>query len=178
VSWYFKKDGVEKGPVSEDVLRSMIAAGELGSGVMAFCDGDGCDWRPLDKLEIFREELNIAAAGSRISNRAFMPNREITAKARRKLRGSWPIAVGAMAIYFGLDFALDYMSCAGDVVSMLIAGALEVGLAIVVLNILHSSYASSLQIFGGFKMFLSAIFYDSIKPRAMRGGGYAHAEQG
>lgn len=87
MDWYYKIEGLQKGPVQEDILRRMIATGELGPEVEASCDtGESC-WCRLGDLENFREELNTAAMGKNISARAFMPNREITATALRKLKG-------------------------------------------------------------------------------------------
>lgn len=158
MGWYYTVEGLQKGPVLEDVLRRMIASGELSGDDYIWNEQMGDNWQCISDNDEMRSELIGAATGSMRSGTGHTPNRELMSMARAALSGRWGIVVGAYLIYIAISASLSALPYVGDYMDWIISGPFEVGLSIVILNVARSDYASTTQVFGGLNVFASAMF--------------------
>lgn len=77
--------------------------------------------------------------------------------ARESLKGKWTIAIPAFLIIFIISMVLGFIPLVGQIVSMLIAGPLVLGAAILSLNISRGQEVEVGQIFNGFNDFGRAL---------------------
>jgi len=82
-----------------------------------------------------------------------LSNREIMADARRSLKGKWGLAIGTCVIYWLIFIAVNAIPVAGTFISILISGAMSVGLCLFALAIARRKEAHLALIFEGFKKF-------------------------
>lgn len=157
MQWHYTRDGVQKGPVEEHVLRSMIAAGEIGQTDYVWNETMGDQWKLLAEAEALRDIPVGAEAVEARAGLGLTPNRQLMAMARESLSGRWGTAIAAYLIYFGISTALSFLPFVGDLIDWIISGPLEVGVAIVILKIARSERAAASQVFSGFDTFATAL---------------------
>ncbi|MGC4032879.1 MAG: DUF4339 domain-containing protein [Tepidisphaeraceae bacterium] len=58
--WYFARNGQQQGPISEETIRSMIAAGQLGGDEVVWRDGMA-QWTPLSRVPEFATSIQPEA---------------------------------------------------------------------------------------------------------------------
>ena len=67
------------------------------------------------------------------------------------LAGKWPLAIGTFLIFFLITMAVSLIPYAGQIISLLIAGPLSVGVAFFTLNIVKGQKAKTDDLFFSFK---------------------------
>ena len=87
------------------------------------------------------------ATGGKISNR------EIMAQARGSLKGRWGLAIGTVLVYWIICIAAEEIPKAGWLISILVSGAMSLGLCIFALSLSRRKNPKFEQLFGGFKRF-------------------------
>ncbi len=95
----------------------------------------------------------------RSSNRARM------IRARDSLRGNWGLAIGGVVIYMLVSFAVGVIPILGAIVSLLLAGAMSIGLAGFALALARKAPTKISDIFAGFDRFgvgLGAYFFQGL----------------
>jgi len=80
-------------------------------------------------------------------------NKILMYQAREKLMGNWGLAVGAAVVYFVISFGLQYIPIVGSIISLLISGAMSIGLASLALSISRDRETDLSEIFIGFQKF-------------------------
>jgi len=84
-------------------------------------------------------------------------NREIMAQARESLRGNWVKAIGALLIFGVVTGVPGSVLSIGGLISLLIAGAMNLGLSIFALSLSRRQDPAITDIFLGFKNFWVAL---------------------
>ena len=80
-------------------------------------------------------------------------NRTLMTQARESLRGKWGLAVVTVLVYYIVSALPNAIPMAGFVVSLLIGGALSLGLAIFALALARGQEARIAMVFDGFRNF-------------------------
>ena len=80
-------------------------------------------------------------------------NRILMVQAREALGGKWGLAVGTHVVYSLIMIAASLIPAAGWIISLLITGAMALGLAIFSLSLSRNQDARLSQIFEGFQKF-------------------------
>ena len=80
-------------------------------------------------------------------------NKDLMAQAREALSGRWKLAVGAFFVYTLILVAIGFIPFAGGIITLLIAGALTLGISTFSLTIARKGEANLEMIFSGFKYF-------------------------
>lgn len=98
---------------------------------------------------IFKTVLPYLQKGTNVMT---TENRELTLKARNTLAGKWPLAIGTFFVYGLIE------GVAGQVgLTIIIGGAMQLGLSIFTLNLVRGKKAELSQIFDGFSNFANAL---------------------
>jgi len=92
-----------------------------------------------------------------MNNLSTTPNQEITAKARKSLRGRWALVVGATLVVCILNLVLQKVSLVGPVILLIISGPISLGFITLYLNLCRNNKAEFSQIFSGFNHFVTAL---------------------
>jgi len=157
MQWHYTVEGLQKGPVEEHLLRSMIASGEIGQEDYVWNETMGDQWKRVADAEELRGDLAEARVGQERYGQGLTPNRELMAMARLSLAGSWGTVIAAYLIYFAISTALSLLPFVGEFVDWIISGPFEVGVMIVILNVARSKHAAASQVFSGFETFATAM---------------------
>ena len=80
-------------------------------------------------------------------------NRDLMAQARESLRGQWGLAIGAFVVVQIIFLASQFVPYIGRIGFYVIAGPMELGLAIFALALSRGQYPRLPQIFEGFQKF-------------------------
>ena len=80
-------------------------------------------------------------------------NKQLMAHSRESLEGIWGLAVGTLAVYWAILFAIGFVPLLGTIASLIISGPMLVGLAIFALAIARKRDPQIAQLFDGFKRF-------------------------
>lgn len=88
-----------------------------------------------------------------MSKPAMTPNALLTAQARHALKGKWGLAIGTGVVYMLVLMASQAIPVAGPIISLLISGAMSIGLASFSLALARGQNAQLEQIFSGFRKF-------------------------
>ncbi len=86
-------------------------------------------------------------------------------RARDSLRGNWGLAIGGVVIYMLVSFAVGVIPILGAIVSLLLAGAMSIGLAGFALALARKAPTKISDIFAGFDRFgvgLGAYFFQGL----------------
>jgi len=84
-------------------------------------------------------------------------NKDLMKQARESLSGRWGLAVGAFFVYFLILVAVSLVPILGSIVTLLIGGALALGIATFWLTIARNEDAKLEMIFSGFSNFGKAL---------------------
>jgi uncharacterized membrane protein len=71
-------------------------------------------------------------------------------RALNSLRGNWGLAIGGCVVYWLVSFAVGVVPVLGAIASLLLAGAMSIGLARFALNLARKAPATVSDIFAGF----------------------------
>ncbi len=82
-----------------------------------------------------------------------MENKDIMAKARVSLKGHWGIAIGAMLLYIVIVAGIQIVPVAGAIISLLIGGAMTLGMNTVMLAISRGNETTIGRLFDGFSRY-------------------------
>jgi uncharacterized membrane protein len=82
-----------------------------------------------------------------------MENKDIMLKARESLNGHWGIAVGAMLLYIVIVAGIQIIPVAGAIISLLIGGAMTLGMNTVMLDLARRNETAIGRIFDGFSRY-------------------------
>ena len=80
-------------------------------------------------------------------------NRILMAQARESLKGKWGLAIGTYIVFMLIMIGVELIPIAGWIISILIGGAMSLGLAIFSLSLSRKQDAKLSQIFEGFQKF-------------------------
>ena len=80
-------------------------------------------------------------------------NRVLMAQARDSLNGKWGLAIGTYIVFMLIMIPIQFIPFAGFIISILISGAMAIGLAIFALSLSRKQNANLSQIFNGFQKF-------------------------
>ena len=75
------------------------------------------------------------------------------AQARDSLKGKWGLAIGTNIVFILIMVAIQLISVAGLLISILITGAISIGLVILSLSLSRKKETKLSQIFDGFQKF-------------------------
>jgi len=82
-----------------------------------------------------------------------MENKDIMAKARESLKGHWGIAIGAILLNALILIGVQIVPIAGVIISLLIAGAMSLGLNTIMLALARREETAIGHLFDGFSRF-------------------------
>ena len=85
------------------------------------------------------------------------PNRVLMEQAEQSLKGRWGTAIGTCIIYILTVIAINLISGAGEVISLLVGGPFMLGLSMFTLAIARDENAYLELIFKGFEEFIRAL---------------------
>ena len=85
------------------------------------------------------------------------PNRVLMEQAEKSLKGRWGTAIGTCVIYILTVIAINLISGAGEVISLLVGGPFMLGLSMFTLAIARDENAYLELIFKGFEEFIRAL---------------------
>ena len=85
------------------------------------------------------------------------PNRVLMEQAEKSLKGRWGTAIGTCVIYILTVIAINLISGAGEVISLLVGGPFMLGLSMFTLAIARNENAYLELIFKGFEEFIRAL---------------------
>lgn len=85
------------------------------------------------------------------------PNRVLMEQAEQSLKGRWGTAIGTCVIYILTVIAINLISGAGEVISLLVGGPFMLGLSMFTLAIARDENAYLELIFKGFEEFIRAL---------------------
>jgi uncharacterized membrane protein len=155
MDWHVLIGGQRYGPFPDDELRRLVRAGRLRPQDMVWNATMGNEWAPAWSIPGLFETPPPAIADARPAGTGGMtPNAELMAWARASLKGNWGTAVGVAFVY-GLILGVSSNLC--GFIPLIIAGPLELGLAIFFLCIARRSGARFGQLFDGFSDFGAAL---------------------
>lgn len=80
-------------------------------------------------------------------------NKVLMSKARESLKGKWGLGIGTFVVFMLIMMAIQLIPIAGWIISILITGAMSIGLAIFTLSLARKQDAKLSQIFDGFQKF-------------------------
>lgn len=88
-----------------------------------------------------------------MSRLSITENKVLMAQAREALRGKWGLGIGTTVVFMLVMVAVNLVPVAGWLISMLISGAMSIGLASFALSLSRKHDAMLTQIFSGFQKF-------------------------
>ncbi len=88
-----------------------------------------------------------------MSTLSITENRILMAQARESLKGKWGLAIGTYIVFMLIMIVIQLIPIAGWIISILITGAMSLGLAIFTLSLSRKQDAKLSQIFEGFQKF-------------------------
>lgn len=161
MNWYYVRGGQRQGPVDEDTLRSLIAAGSLKAHDLVWNETMGDQWAAASSVPgLFTPPVlagpvpssALVAPAPVVSGVAGQtPNKELMARARASLQGQWGTGVAVSAIYLGISFAIGLIPY-GGFLAYLIAGPLYLGFTLLFLSVIRARGEVG-QLFAGFQQF-------------------------
>lgn len=169
MQWYYAQNNDRKGPVEDDEIRRLAAAGVLRPDDLVWNETMGGEWRPASSVAgLFGGPPPLGAvpgtgeAGQPPRGTGGQtPNRELTARARASLSGKWGLAIGVVVTYtivaFGLALFSSCIPFGTLIVQAIIGGPLALGLLAFGLSIARGQPAGFGQLFSGFRRFWPAI---------------------
>lgn len=96
MEWYYTKDGVQVGPVSQDELIHMISVGEVSSNQMAWHDGLA-DWQPISSIP----ELQITAGAGQVAPPTLVPGSPVPPAAMVQPAKTSGLAIASVCLAAG-----------------------------------------------------------------------------
>lgn len=167
MQWYCVIEGQRQGPVDEAVLADWAREGRLKADDLVWNPTHGSQWvRAATALSacFTTPSLSVPGAppgiplpdpGSEFFSRT--PNRDLMAQARAALCEHWWLGAGVSFVYMAILSAAGGVPCLGQLVNLMIAGPLSLGMAIFALAVARSKPLSMGQLFEGFNDFGTAL---------------------
>ena len=154
MQWFYIRNEQRFGPIEEAEFFRMAGAGELAPDDLVWNPSMGQEWRPASEVPgLFAAA--VPAAGTGIPGST--PNGELMARARASLSGQWGLAIGVTVLYQVVAMGASFLPYLGAVVSLLITGAMLLGLSGFFLNLARRRPTDVGQLFDGFKFFGKAL---------------------
>ena len=174
--WYYAKNGERKGPIEETDLHNLVSQGTIQPEDLVWQEAFGDAWQPARSVAGLAFPARVpppppispappvisagmAHAGSFCSR---THNRDLMIAARNGLRNHWGMAIGVTVVIFAIQIALSLFAkipLVGHVFtigSLLISGALALGVAIFWLSLSRTGNGTMEQAFSGFARFGAA----------------------
>lgn len=160
MQWYYVINGQRQGPVGDDEIRNLLAAGTLKKTDLVWNESLGQEWKPAGQVpELAGTETQPPAVAEAfpVTPGTLTPNRDLMAQARACLDGKWGLAVAVVLVMNLISGALGFLPCVGLIVNLLIAGPLQLGLIMFFLALARRQPSVEFGLaFGGFKYFGNA----------------------
>lgn len=159
--WYAHVNGQQYGPVSREEMTQWVAQGRVRPTDYVWCQGMG-NWVLSGSIQ-----WGVGAPGLPMGG-AFVPpvpggtggaqsNAAINVRARELLRGRWGLPIGFCLLMFLFSMAASAVPYVGNLISILLAGALLLGQRIFFLNFVRGGQGNLEMMFWGFKKFGTAL---------------------
>jgi uncharacterized membrane protein len=148
MEWFYEKNGAQQGPVSESLLKQLVANGTIGPNNLVWRQGMS-DWAPyssvftetralqgppddlIEPIQHTRAPGEVTTAAERSprsrGTRGMTPNSKIREKALEALSGNWGSAVLVMFIFALLQQFGAIIPVLGPIVQWIIIGPLMLG---------------------------------------------------
>lgn len=170
-NWYYVVGGQERrGPIAEGELKQMIADGRVTLATLVWSEGMA-EWAPASTIAALLPPsippIPSGAvppppppSGPRLSR---THNRDLMTQARMSLNGRWGNAIVFTLAFVGIQFAIQLFAAIPIIGllfilgSILIAGALELGLTMFFLSFARGKNPEVSVLFAGFPRFGTAL---------------------
>jgi len=171
-TWFYVVGQERRGPVTEGELKQLLVSGRIAAGALVWCEGMA-EWAPANTIAAFTSSavpplpqpgsmppLPTAIAGPRFSR---THNRDLMAAARRALQGRWTNPVIVALVYLAISSALNLfgqipiIGLLFLIASLLVGGALELGLTMYFLAFSRGGNPEVAELFSGFRNFANAL---------------------
>ena len=166
--WYCYVNGQKYGPVSQEVLHGWVVEGRVRPTDNVWCEGMS-DWAPAQSAlpDWFGpsgsippppppQTSSLVPSSKRGGTSGQTPNGQITAKARRALKGRWgmPILFSLLLGLLRVSFATPYI---GSLAALVLAGPLTLGGIVFYMTFVRGGRMKLEMMFAGFKNFANAL---------------------
>ncbi|MEI8243143.1 MAG: DUF975 family protein [bacterium] len=171
--WYYAKNGERKGPVEDAEFRHLAGNGTIQPDDLVWQEAFGDTWRPARRVEGLVFSTHVppmppapppppgisASLAQAISFSSRTHNRDLMVAARDSLRNRWGLAIGVIVVIGAIQIALSLLAkipllgLVFSIGSLLISGALALGVAIFWLSLSRTGTGSMNQAFSGFERF-------------------------
>ncbi|MFP3938373.1 MAG: DUF975 family protein [Phycisphaerae bacterium] len=162
--WYAYAAGAQYGPVPWETLRSWAADGRVGRGDFVWTAGMD-DWARVSSVAgLFaappRSEgvppgvVQIPGTGGTGGQ---TPNGDITAAARRRLRGNWGLPIAFCLLLGLIQGTANYLPYVGWVAALILSGPFTLGGVVFFLTFARGGYGELGMLFSGFRRFSRAL---------------------
>ena len=171
--WYYAKNQERKGPVEDAIFRDLARNGTIQPDDLVWQEAFGNTWQPARTIEGLEFAANAtptpppppppppntaapAYTGAYVSR---TPNRDLMISARESLRNNWGLAIGVTIVILAIQTALSLfgkiplIGLVFSIGSLLISGALSLGVATFWLSLSRTGYGTMNQAFSGFSRF-------------------------
>lgn len=171
--WYYAKNGARKGPVSDEDFRDLVSKGEIQPDDLVWTEEFGAAWRKANTVPDLTFGARVltpppppkAVSDNPVNAEAYTSstsNRELMSDARHGLQGNWGLVIGVTVVVGAINLALSllanipFVGLVFSLGSLLITGALNLGLAIFWISMSRTGTGSMGQAFSGFERFGTA----------------------
>ncbi|MEI6212159.1 MAG: DUF975 family protein [bacterium] len=173
MTWYYAKSGVRHGPVTDVDFRALAASGKIQPADLVWTEEFGAAWRMASTVPDLVFAAHVIApppppktvADNPANAEAYTsstPNRELMSAARLSLQGNWGLAIGVTVVIGLIQVALSLLTnipligLVFSLGSLLISGALALGIACFWISLSRTGSGSMSQAFSGFERFGTA----------------------
>jgi uncharacterized membrane protein len=164
MSWYYEKNNVQNGPVSEEELMSLYRRGAIEGGNLVWCEGMA-DWATLDGT------FPGLAGGADMGEGASRPvqcaglrgtggqrsNAHLRSMARGSLVGGWGMAVLVVLLFELIQQLGAFVPIIGQLIAWLLAGPLTLGLMAYFVGLHREEPVDVSTLFSGFSRFMQGL---------------------
>jgi uncharacterized membrane protein len=153
MQWYYSIGGEQKGPVTTELLRRMVASGEVEQSDFVWNENMGEEWKAVSEISSLQGGISSIETVGGGGTGGMTHNRDLMAQAREALTGHWGLGIALFIIYM---LIVSIASSFGPVI-VIIGGPLMLGLAMAFLNMARKREVMISQLFDGFNQFGTAI---------------------
>jgi uncharacterized membrane protein len=174
--WYYASQGVRKGPVEDAEFRNLVAQGTIGPDDLVWNETFGPAWKPARSVDGISFPTSVPppppappvlpatpvpAPDAAFASRTH--NRDLTTAARQALRDRWGIAIAVSIVIGAIEGGLSlfaqipFAGLVFSIGSLLITGALNLGVATFWLSLSRTGNGDFNQAFSGFARFGDAL---------------------
>jgi uncharacterized membrane protein len=156
--WYCHIGGQRYGPVDEDTLRSWIHEGRVTGEHLVWSDGMP-DWTPARNAlpHLFQPAPSPPNALMTVpppdGTNGSMPNKQLMAQAREALAGNWGKAILFFVLSVLFVAAIGIVPWVGLVATLIVAGSVQLGVAVFFLTLARRAKTEYGMLFCGFNVF-------------------------